>query len=85
MKSVSVSGEHIVICNVEGKFYAMHDQCTHEYYPLSGGTLDGKRLTCLLHGACFDVTSGVVLSPPAYEAVRTYPVRLDGEDILIAI
>jgi 3-phenylpropionate/trans-cinnamate dioxygenase ferredoxin subunit len=85
MKSVSVSGVHVVICNVEGEFYAMHDQCTHEYYSLSSGTLDGTRLTCLLHGACFDVTSGAVLSPPAYEAVRTYPVRLDGEDILIAI
>lgn len=85
MKSVNVAGEHVLICNVEGEFYAIHDQCTHEYFPLSSGRLDGSKVTCLLHGACFDVTTGAVLSPPAYEAVRTYPVRLDGEDILIAI
>lgn len=85
MRSVTVAGVHVLICNVDGEYYAVHDQCTHELYPLSGGTLDGRRLTCMLHGACFDVTSGAVLSPPAYEAVKTYPVRLDGEDILIAI
>ena len=85
MKPVSVGGSHVVICNVDGSYYAFHDQCTHECYPLSGGTLDGRVVTCLLHGARFDVATGEVLGPPAYEPVKTYPVRVDGDDILIAV
>lgn len=85
MKSVKVGAVHVTICNVDGELFAIHDQCTHECYPLSGGTLDGKVVTCLLHGARFDVTTGAVLSPPAYENVKTYAVRVEGEDILIAV
>jgi len=85
MKSVNVGGMYVTICNVDGSIYAFHDQCTHEYYPLSGGTLQGRVVTCLLHGARFDVTTGEVLGPPADEALGTYPVRVDGDDILIAI
>lgn len=85
MKSVSVDGEQVVLCNVGGEFYAVHDECTHESFPLSEGTLEGKRLTCMLHGAQFDVETGEVLALPALEAVKTYRVEVDGDDIMIAV
>ncbi len=84
VKSVDVDGESIALCNFDGTFYAVHDECTHECFPLSEGTLEGEVLECMLHGAQFDVRTGEVLSPPAYEAVKTYEVRLEGENILIA-
>ncbi len=84
IKSVYVDGEPIAVCNLDGTFYAVHDECTHECFPLSEGRLEGEVLECMLHGAQFDVRTGQVLGPPAYEAVKTYEVRLDGEDILIA-
>jgi 3-phenylpropionate/trans-cinnamate dioxygenase ferredoxin subunit len=84
MLAVDVGGLAVVVCNVAGEFYAVHDECTHECFPLSEGELEGHSLICPLHGACFDVRSGEVLSPPAYEPVRTYEVRVEGEDVFIA-
>ena len=74
-----------MVCNVDGEYYAVHDECTHECFPLSEGSLDGHTVTCMLHGASFDVRTGDVLAPPAYESLRLYRVRVDGEDIYIAI
>lgn len=85
MKAIEVEGEQIALCNVDGKFYAVHDECTHECFPLSEGELEANVLTCMLHGAQFDVRTGEVLALPAYGPVKTYEVELDGEDVLIAL
>ena len=85
MKAVDVGGEAVVVCNVEGEFFGVQDECTHETFPLSEGTLDGHCLTCLLHGARFDVRNGEVLELPAYEALKTYSVKVEGDDVLVAI
>ena len=84
MKSVAVDGVQVLLCNVGGEYYAVHDECTHECFPLSEGTLEGHSLTCILHGACFDVRTGEVLALPAYGPLRTYEVKVDGDDLLIA-
>lgn len=84
-KSVEVDGERIVLCNLEGDLYAVRDECTHEQFPLSAGMLDEHRLTCGLHGACFDIRTGEVLALPAMESVQTYEVRVNGEDIEVAL
>lgn len=85
MRGVNVEGHAILVCNVDGRCYAVKDECTHERFPLSAGHLSGGRLTCTLHGACFDVTTGEVLAPPALEELETYEVRLNGEDVLVAL
>lgn len=85
MKAVDVDGVQIALCNVGGEFYAVHDECTHECFPLSEGTLEGHTLVCILHGARFDVRTGEVLALPAYGPVTTYDIELDGEDILVAV
>ena len=84
MISVDVDGEQVLLCNVEGDLFAVRDECTHECFPLSEGTLKGRSVACLLHGARFDVKTGEVLALPAYEAVTTYEVRVEGEDVLVA-
>jgi len=85
MKALDVNGEPVLLCNVGGELFAVHDECTHECFPLSEGTLDGHCVTCLLHGARFDVRSGEVLALPAYGAVKTYRVKIEGDDVLVAI
>ncbi len=85
MKMVSINGKEIVLCNVDGKYYAADNFCPHMGAPLSEGELDGTDLWCPFHGASFDVTTGDVLSPPAYENLTCFPVRVTGDAVEIEI
>ncbi len=85
IKAVEVEGEPVALLNLDGTLYAVHDECTHECFPLSEGNLRDGELVCLLHGARFDVRTGAVLGPPAYEPVKTYEARVEGDDIMVAI
>ena len=40
-REFNVGGREIVLCNVEGEFYALQGMCTHEELPLDGGEVDG--------------------------------------------
>jgi nitrite reductase/ring-hydroxylating ferredoxin subunit len=64
MKAVELNGHEVVICNCGGVYYAIERRCGHMNAPLDMGTLDGTILTCAMHCAQFDVTSGEALSDP---------------------
>ena len=76
-RAVDVDDTQIAVFNVNGEYYAIEDMCTHDGGILSGGTVAGAEVTCPRHGARFSVISGEALSPPAYEPVPTFPVRVD--------
>ena len=83
MKEVQLEGENICLVNVEGKYYAIGNICTHEGGPLADGTLGGYVVECPWHNSKFDVRTGEVKEPPASEPEPTYQVKVDGNDILI--
>ena len=83
MKEVQLDGEIICLVNVEGKYYAIGNICTHEGGPLADGTLDGYEVECPWHNSKFDVRTGEVKEPPATEPEITYQVKVDGDYILI--
>jgi nitrite reductase/ring-hydroxylating ferredoxin subunit len=85
MVVVDVKGARIAVANVQGAYYAFDDECTHEQCSLAEGDLDGTTLTCMCHGAQFDVRNGAVLAPPALVPVRTYRTRVDGDALHIEI
>lgn len=58
MQKFEVGGKEIIIANVGGKFYAVSDRCGHSNASLSKWVLSGNIVTCPLHGAQFDVTTG---------------------------
>jgi uncharacterized protein YbjT (DUF2867 family)/nitrite reductase/ring-hydroxylating ferredoxin subunit len=76
--SVLLLGD-VAVFNVEGGFCATQARCTHRQGPLSEGTLDGSTVTCPLHGAQFNVWTGVVLRGPAKDPLKTYAVTVDGD------
>ena len=75
----------VAIIRAEGEIYAMHDVCSHEEVALSEGEIYNHTVECWLHGSCFDVRSGTPTGPPATEPVATYPVRIDGDDVYVAL
>jgi 3-phenylpropionate/trans-cinnamate dioxygenase ferredoxin subunit len=76
-RTIDVDGVPVAVFNVNGRYYAIEDQCSHEDEPLSGGELCGETVVCPRHGAQFSLISGEALTPPAYEPVATFPVRVE--------
>ncbi len=64
MKHVEVEEKEILLANSDGKVYALCDRCSHMNAPLSMGTLNGAVVTCAMHGARFDVTTGKKVAEP---------------------
>jgi glycine betaine catabolism B len=83
MKAVEVAGEKICVANVEGKYYAIGNVCTHVGGPLAEGTLEGYEVECPWHGSKFDVRSGEPTRPPAKRPEPTYEVKVEGNNLLI--
>ncbi|MBF0272148.1 MAG: non-heme iron oxygenase ferredoxin subunit [Magnetococcales bacterium] len=76
MRSVTMDGRDVVVFHVDGSFHALLDCCTHDGGDLSSGTLAGAEIICPRHEARFDVRTGMVRAPPAYEDVPVVEVRV---------
>jgi 3-phenylpropionate/trans-cinnamate dioxygenase ferredoxin subunit len=73
---IDADGVAVAVFNLGGEYFAIKDECPHDGGDLAQGNLEGEVIVCPRHGARFSVRSGAVLGPPAYENVRTYPVRV---------
>jgi 3-phenylpropionate/trans-cinnamate dioxygenase ferredoxin component len=82
---VEAKGKQIALFNVDGKFFAVDNTCTHRGGPLAEGEASGHKVTCPYHGATFDIRTGEVLGPPAQRAVARYGVRVTGTDIEVEV
>jgi 3-phenylpropionate/trans-cinnamate dioxygenase ferredoxin subunit len=80
-----VDGKRIALCNVNGRFYAIDDVCTHDGGPLDQGELEGNLVECPRHGAKFDVTTGRPVVLPAVRPVKTYPVTVEGDEVKVDV
>jgi nitrite reductase/ring-hydroxylating ferredoxin subunit/uncharacterized membrane protein len=80
-KLVHLNGHRIVLARADDRIVAFQDHCTHRGGPLADGTLACNLVTCPWHGSQFDVETGEVVSGPAEEGIRIYPVQIDGEAI----
>ena len=76
MRTIVANNIQIVIARSGDSFYALRDECSHEEFPLSEGWIEDGCMYCAFHGAKFDLKTGDALSLPAYEGVKTFPVRL---------
>ena len=80
-----IDGEAVAVVHTEGEFYAIRDECSHAEVPLSEGDIDGTTLECWLHGSRFDLVTGRPIGLPATVPVPVYPVKIDGDDVLVAV
>lgn len=73
---VDVDGVSIAVFHVDGGYHAIEDVCTHDGECLTGGEVSGTEIVCPRHGAKFSLLSGEALTPPAFEPVPVFPVRV---------
>jgi 3-phenylpropionate/trans-cinnamate dioxygenase ferredoxin component len=84
-RRVVLNSLEILLCNVDGKVYAIEDVCTHDGGPLDQGTLEGECVVCPRHGATFDVRTGDALTLPAVIPLMTFDVTVQGDDVFVDV
>jgi 3-phenylpropionate/trans-cinnamate dioxygenase ferredoxin subunit len=83
MRVFDVGGTKVNVANADGHLYAFDDRCTHSGCSLAKGRLAGTTVTCDCHGSQFDIASGAVLRGPAAWPVRSWAVKVDGDDLFV--
>ena len=74
-----------VVRDEQGHVHAIGDTCSHAEVSLSEGEVEDCTIECWLHGSRFDLTSGRPIGLPATQPVPVYPVKQDGDDVLVGI
>ena len=82
--TVDVGGKPIAVFNCDGVFYAIDDTCPHQGGPLGEGEVEGTTVTCPWHEWRYDVRTGVNLEDASCK-VTAYPVKVEGDDVLVAV
>ncbi len=84
MIKVSIDGKEVLIANIDGKYCATDDACTHSGSSLSEGKLDGCTVTCGWHGAQFDCKTGKLVKFPAkIRDLASYNVIVESENVFV--
>lgn len=85
MTRLELEGKPVVVARAEGSYYAFGGNCPHWGAPLNEGVLNGHTLMCPWHHACFDVRTAERLEPPAFNDLARYPVRVDGDELVVTL
>ena len=85
MMKAEVEGKEICLVNVEGKYYALGDRCTHRSCSLSKGTLKGENVACPCHGSIFNVKTGAVVKGPAKKPAPTFQIKVEENQVLVNV
>lgn len=83
MEVVDIEGKKVCVVNIDGNYYAIGNVCTHMGGPLNEGTLEGFEVECPWHGSKFDVRTGSPTKAPARQAVSSYEVKMQDNNILV--
>ena len=81
--AIDVDGTPVCVVKVADEVFAVADTCTHSEASLAEGEVSGSKIECWLHGAEFDLKTGKALTPPATEALKTFNVKRNGNQLTI--
>ena len=79
--AIDVDGTPVCVVRVADEVFAVADTCTHSEASLAEGEVTGSKIECWLHGAEFDLKTGKALTPPATEALKTFNVKRNGNQL----
>lgn len=83
---VEAGGLQLAIYHLAGgELYCTDNICTHAFALLTDGWLEGCMIECPLHAGQFDVRTGAGQGAPIEDDLKTFKVRLEGDDILVQL
>lgn len=84
-KTVVAEGKSLALFRHEGKYRALDNTCPHRGGPLGEGHLEDGEVVCPWHAWAFEVTSGKCRVLPGQADVKTYPVKVEGNDVFVDV
>lgn len=87
VKSILTPYGAIGITKINGEIVAFQDECTHDGSPFDNAKIEKEtfEIICPRHGARFDLRSGKVTKPPAYENIEIYKIQIINNQIYVEI
>lgn len=76
---------NITVYNVEGRFYATDDRCSHGLASLCEGEIVGDEIECPMHFGSFSIATGEPIAAPCSVPIRTWPVVVEGEQVFVVV
>ena len=83
LRQVKAGDTELVLVRARGHVHAYPAHCPHAGGPLAEGLLNGDRLMCPWHHACFSAHTGDLLEPPAQDALVRFDVVTQGDDLYV--
>ncbi len=83
--SITIGSQPVCVARSQGKVYALRDVCSHAEIALSEGEVEDGTIECWLHGSRFELATGRPIGLPANRPVPTYPVKVEGGDVLVGL
>ena len=83
--AIQLGDQHIALYLLDGKVYATHNVCTHQFALLSDGYMEDGCIECPLHQARFDIRTGKAMCAPATGDIRTYPVKIEDSRVWVEL
>lgn len=84
-KAFDVAGRRIALFKIGDEVFAIDDRCSHAEASLAEGKVSNCQVACPRHGAKFDLRTGAALTLPAVRPVNSYQVKIEGDDVLVAL
>ncbi|MFD5467728.1 bifunctional 3-phenylpropionate/cinnamic acid dioxygenase ferredoxin subunit [Kitasatospora sp. NPDC127059] len=84
-KRVDLNGVPVSIVRTDEGVFAINDTCSHANVSLSEGEVEDCMIECWLHGSSFDLRTGKPSGLPATKPVAVYPVKIEGDDVLVSV
>ncbi|OGY25684.1 MAG: hypothetical protein A2Z11_04510 [Candidatus Woykebacteria bacterium RBG_16_43_9] len=86
VRGVKIDSEEIALYRLGNEVLATSDICTHAECIISENyDVQGEEVECTCHGSHFNIKTGENTVPPAAEPLKTYPVKIEDDDILIEV
>jgi nitrite reductase (NADH) small subunit len=82
-RTVLAGAKELALFLYKGKFHALDSVCPHRGGPLGEGHLEDGEVVCPWHAWAFEVGTGKCRVLPGEADVAVFPVKVEGEDVLV--